>query len=70
MKRLLFVVMCVMMLVSCGWVNDKGIREAYKICQPHGGVERISPTTVDSEYCEVECKDGTWFKIGNVGRSR
>jgi hypothetical protein len=70
MKRLLFVVMCVIVLLGCGWVHDNGIREAYKICQPHGGVERISPTTVDSSYCEVECKNGTWFKIGNTGRSR
>lgn len=64
MKRYLFIICICIILTGCGWVTDKGIRDAYALCKDRGGVAIISPKTVtESGACDVKCKDGTIIMI-------
>jgi len=59
MKYILLIV-SILLLYGCGGVTDKGVREAYKVCENRGGVEAIVPIYIDiSDSAKVYCKDGT-----------
>lgn len=48
---------CLIFLIGCS-VSDKGIKTAYRICEPHGGVDRIESKAIDSDDFFVTCADG------------
>lgn len=65
MKKLVFII-CVL-LCGCGNITDKGIREAYKQCENHGGVDNIFPVFIgENDSSRVACVDGTVIEVKGV----
>lgn len=49
---------------GCGTITSKGISDAQKTCEKHGGLKTISPLFInESDKSEFTCMNGMSFKI-------
>lgn len=63
MKKIILLI-CVLSLMGCTAVSDRGIKDAYKACESHGGITMIRPLILfGGDSCVARCKDGFQFDI-------
>jgi hypothetical protein len=63
MNKVIFGLLLITIL-GCGRISDKGVKDAYTVCQEYGGLIWISPETLTvTEKFDVKCKDGTLIRV-------